>query len=112
MEVPIRPFIIFFGLFGFAVLACIIRHLWTKTCSIRHLKRRYLAMDYRGQNNAQGVYVPPCRCWETPNCHRFSMRWFCDACESMGEHCWDKKGEWKLEMGKIVPDEKRWAQRG
>jgi hypothetical protein len=39
------------------------------------------------------------------------MRWFCDACNSMGEHCWEKTGSWKLEHGKIVPDEKRWANR-
>ena len=115
MEIPIRPFIIFFGLFGVAFLACIIRHLWRNTCSIHHRQKRYIAMDLHGSKNAQGIVVPRCHCWSDSRYpsdhHRFLMRWFCDACKSMGEHCWDKKGEWRLEMGKIVPDEKRWAQR-
>jgi hypothetical protein len=94
-----------------------LRHLVKKTCFFRHRNKRFIAMDLNGQPNAQGVMVPRCRCYRDPNYqtytdhHRFRMRWFCDACDAMGEHCWDKTGEWKLEMGKIVPDEKRWAQR-
>jgi hypothetical protein len=107
----LRPMIIPFGVFAFFAIAALIRIVWTKTCFFRHRQKRYIAMDYRGRNTAQGVYIGQCRCWDTFNCHRFAMRWFCDACKQMGEHCWDKTGEWKLEHGKIVPDEKKWAQR-
>jgi hypothetical protein len=111
MVKSIQMLTVYLGVFSFVVLACIVRHFLKNTCTIRHRQKRYVAMDYRGRNNAQGVYVQSCNCWGVPDCHRFSMRWFCDICGAMGEHCWDKTGEWKLEMGKIVPDEKRWAQR-
>lgn len=93
-----------------------IRWLLGKTCFFRHQNKRFLAMDYHGHKNDQGIQVPRCRCWAEPNQtysdkHRFLMRWFCDSCNAMGEHCWDQTGEWKLEHGQIVPDEKRWAQR-
>lgn len=112
----LRLWIIVLGVFTFFVIAALIRMIWTKTCFFRHRQKRFLTMDLHGKVNAQGIGVPRCRCWASTECdptdyHRFLMRWFCDACASMGEHCWDKTGEWKLEHGKIVPDEKRWANR-
>lgn len=103
------------GLFAFFALGCLARNVYVKTCFFRHRRKRFLAMDLHEQVNAQGVKVPPCCCFsehgKITRHHRFLMRWFCDACESMGEECWDQRGEWKLEQGQIVPDEKRWAQR-
>lgn len=118
----IRWIYVALGVFGFFAVLAFIRIVWTKTCILHHRQRRYIAMDLHGRKNAQNIAIPFCYCWATAqdklgnllpsHSHRFLMRWFCDACGSMGEHCWDKRGEWKLEHGQIVPDEKRWAQRG
>lgn len=105
----IRYAMVIFGVFAFFAIICGIRILNMKTCFFRHRAKRFLSMDYHGYKNPQGIYIDKCRC-DTMS-HRFLMRWFCDACKSMGEHCWDQTGEWKLEHGKIVPDEKRWANR-
>ena len=104
------------GVLAGVVVIQFIRWAWKHTCFFRHRNKRFLSMDYHGHKNAQGVLVPRCRCWadrpgEITDHHRFHMRWFCDACNEMGEHCWDETGEWKLEHGRIVPDAKRWAQR-
>lgn len=103
------------GVVGFFAIVCLIRIMLKNTCFFRHRQKRFLTMEYHGYKNPQGILVPRCRCGtlrgEITDAHRFLMRWFCDACNSMGEHCWDKTGEWKLEHGKIVPDEKRWANR-
>jgi hypothetical protein len=114
--VTLRLWIIAFDVFTFFVIASLIRMVWTKTCFLRHRKKRFLTMEEHGKNNSQGVFIGRCYCFgedgKPTDTHRFLMRWFCDACDSMGEHCWDKTGEWKLEHGKVVPDEKRWANRG
>ena len=105
-----------FGVFGFFAVLALFRLIWTRTCLFHHRQKRFIAMDLHGRKNEQGVDIPRCRCFGDPigtitDHHRFLMRWFCDVCTSMGEHCWDKTGEWKLEHGKIVPDEKKWANR-
>lgn len=113
--IMVRWGLVVLGVFGFFALLALLRTIRTKTCVLGHRQKRYLSMDLHGKYNAQNLFVPRCRCWagdcEFSDYHRFLMRWFCDACGSMGERCWDKTGEWKLEHGKIVPDEKRWANR-
>jgi hypothetical protein len=103
------------GVFAFFSFVALIRILRKTTCILGHRQKRFLTMDFNGAKNAQGIFIPRCRCFtvqgEATDYHRFLMRWFCDACNSMGEHCWEKTGSWKLEHGKIVPDEKRWANR-
>lgn len=113
----IRLGVVLFGVFAFFAVVSLLRIIWTRTCLFHHRKKRFITMDLNGGVNAEGIQVPRCRCWAPEgrtysDHHRFRMRWFCDACESMGEHCWDKTGEWKLEHGRIVPDEKKWANRG
>lgn len=103
------------GVFAFFAVVSLIRLLRRKSCFLGHRHKLFIAMDYHGYKNPQGIFIERCRCFsvsgEATDKHRFVMRWFCDACDSMGEHCWDKTGSWKLEHGKIVPDEKRWANR-
>lgn len=38
-------------------------------------------------------------------------RWVCDRCGKMGEYCLGQeiKGTWTVSGGRLVPDEKRWA---
>lgn len=112
----VRYVMIILGVFGFFSIVCGIKIFNRKSCFFRHRAKRFLTMDYHGRTNPQGVLIPRCRCFTVEGAptdhHRFLLRWFCDACNAMGENCWDKTGEWKLEHGKIVPDEKRWANRG
>jgi hypothetical protein len=111
----VRYLMVVMGVFAFFSVLCGIRLLRRRTCFFGHREKRFLSMDYNGAKNAQGVFIPRCMCFSNNGSptdrYRFRMRWFCDGCNEMGEHCWDKTGEWKLEHGKIVPDEKRWANR-
>lgn len=42
----------------------------------------------------------------------FVTKWVCSKCQEMGLFCVgeEKDGAWTIEHGKIVPDEKAWAQ--
>lgn len=114
--IVMRYLLVILGVFAFFAIVSGIRLLRRNTCFFGHREKRFLSMDYNGAKNAQGVFIPRCTCFSDTgrptDRYRFRMRWFCDACNAMGEHCWDQTGEWKLEHGKIVPDEKRWANRG
>lgn len=109
-----RYAVVALGVFSFFVILSLLRMLWRKTCILHHRAKRIVAMDWHGRSNAEGVHVPRCSHMggDLKDIHRWSIRWFCDACQAMGEHCWDRNGEWYLEGGKIVPDEKKWANRG
>jgi len=104
---------IILGVFTFFATVSFLQILWRRTCLFHHRAKRYIAMDYHGSYNSEHIFVPGCSHmgWDFKNLHRWVMRWICDACQSMGEHCWDRPGEWKLEGGRIVADEKKYANR-
>lgn len=103
------PFMIRFYLAAVIfVSAWIIVHfiilLWYDTCLFRHRNKKFIFMEKYFIH----MYRKSCPCDFSE--HRYRMRWFCDACSRMGEHCFDRPGEWKIEYGEIVPDEKKYAQ--
>lgn len=79
-------------------------------CFFKHAKKRFLSLDRTGTTSPQGVWINCCNCAFSFG-HRFRLRWICDHCHKMGETCWDETGEWKIEHGSVVPDEKHWTNR-
>lgn len=96
-----------FFVFALIVLVVNLIALWvrhgirTNPCFFSHAHRYIAIVDINFCMHA----VP----WSHNGSHLQLVRWVCERCPSMGESCVSYEGVVKIEHGKLVPDEKRWA---
>lgn len=96
------------------IVALALIKLWNKKpCWLRGHDKKHLSIEVRTWTSGtckrpshryHGGYVTQFPCYIT--------KWVCEKCDAMDYFCVGeaKDGAWTIEHGKVVPDEKAWAQ--